>query len=117
MTAEDEEWQPRPKIAESDSQPFSYCLCWWFCPPGFLGEPIWPDKARDAVTGWLKANPRTLGTAVARQLKRIETFTDANEQAVYYVAYLLRDGYAIAPADDLVLGRIITSLLSRCPNS
>jgi len=72
------------------------------CPDSLLAEPAKLDKAQEAVTGWLKTDPRPFGTAIARQLKRVETFADADEQAVYYVAYLLPDGCVIVPADDSV---------------
>jgi len=73
-------------------------------------RPTTADEAEKVVTGWLKTNARPLGTALGRQIIKIETFIDDNDQPVYYVVYLQGprkagtqpNGFVIVSADDLV---------------
>ena len=67
-----------------------------------FGSPVGADQARDAVIGWLKADPAPLQTKMAQQVKRVETFNDAAGAPVYYVVYLDPDGFVIVAADDLI---------------
>ncbi len=46
-------------------------------------RPTTADEAEKVVTGWLKADARPLGTALGRQIIKIETFIDDNDQPVY----------------------------------
>ena len=64
-----------------------------------------PTTAYDAemvVTGWLKVNPKPLGSDLSRQIMRVETFVDDNGEAVYYVVNLRPSGFVVVSADDLV---------------
>ena len=54
------------------------------------------------MTGWLKANPRPLDTALAPEVITVETFTDDYDQPAYYIVYLQSSGFVIVSADDLV---------------
>lgn len=65
-------------------------------------RPTTADEAEKVVAGWLKTNARPLGTALGRQIIKIETFIDDNDQPVYYVVYLQPNGFVIVSADDLV---------------
>jgi hypothetical protein len=40
--------------------------------------------------------------ALGQQVVNVKTFSDANEQPIYYVVYLEPSGFVIVPADDLV---------------
>jgi len=64
-----------------------------------------PTTAYDAemvVTGWLKVNPKPLGSDLSRQIMRVETFADDNGEAIYYVVNLRPSGFVVVSADDLV---------------
>lgn len=65
-------------------------------------DPVGVDRATDAIAGWLRADPQPLGTAPARQIERVDTFTDGAGTPVYFVASLEPDGYVIIPAEDAV---------------
>jgi len=64
--------------------------------------PTTVTQAENVVRGWLKADVQPLGMALGWQITNIETFSDANEQPIYYVVYLEPTGFVIVPADDLV---------------
>jgi len=72
------------------------------CCSGLWARPTTSDEAQMVVTGWLKTNAQPLGTALGRQIIKIETFIDDNDQPVYYVVYLQPNGFVIVSADDLV---------------
>ncbi len=72
------------------------------CCGGLWARPTTTDEAEKVVAGWLKTNARPLGTALGRQIIKIETFIDDNDQPVYYVVYLQPNGFVIVSADDLV---------------
>jgi len=72
------------------------------CCSGLWARPTTADDAEKVVAGWLKTNARPLGTALGRQIIKIETFIDDNDQPVYYVVYLQPNGFVIVSADDLV---------------
>jgi hypothetical protein len=72
-----------------------------------LSSSLWalPTTAYDAemvVTGWLKVNPKPLGSELGRQVMGVETFTDDHGRPIYYVVYLQPSGFVIVSADDLV---------------
>ena len=66
------------------------------------GDPMNADRAREAVVGWLRTDPSPLQTTMGQQVKRVETFNDAEGAPLYYVVYLDPDGFVIVAADDLV---------------
>ena len=71
------------------------CSCLWAL----------PTTAYDAemvVTGWLKANPKPLGSDISRQIMSVETFTDDHGKPAYHVINLQPSGFVIVSADDLV---------------
>jgi len=72
------------------------------CCSGLWARPTTADEAEKVVAGWLKTNARPLGTALGRQIIKIETFIDDNDQPVYYVVYLQPNGFVIVSGDDLV---------------
>jgi parallel beta-helix repeat protein len=52
--------------------------------------------------GWLKADPKPLGTTLGQQISKVETFTNDDGEPVYYIVYLQPSGFVIVSADDLV---------------
>jgi len=72
------------------------------CCSGLWARPTTADEAEKVVAGWLKTNARPLGMALGRQIIKIETFINDNDQPVYYVVYLQPNGFVIVSADDLV---------------
>jgi hypothetical protein len=70
--------------------------------PEASGAPMNAEQARDAVNGWLKTDRFPLQTILGQQIKRVETFNDAQGSPLYYVAWLDPDGFVIVAADDLV---------------
>jgi hypothetical protein len=71
------------------------CSCLW-------ARPTTADEAEKVVTGWLKADPKPLGTSLGRQVRKVETFTNNSGEAIYYIVYLQPTGFVIVSADDLV---------------
>jgi len=71
-------------------------------PTGLFGGPMNAEQARNAVLGWLKADPFPLRTMMGQQIKEAVTFSDTNGVALYYVVYLEPSGFAIVAADDLI---------------
>ena len=59
-------------------------------------------QAENVVRGWLKTDVQPLGVYLGQHVTNIDTFSDANEQPIYYVVYLQPSGFVIVPADDLV---------------
>ena len=72
------------------------------CPAGLFAGPVDAEQAQNVVKGWLKTNYQPLGASLGRQIERVETFTNDDAEAVYYVVYLQPGGYVIVPADDAV---------------
>ena len=64
--------------------------------------PTTADRAQKVVRGWLRANPRPLGTPLGQRITEVDIFLDANENALYYVVYLHPSGFIVVPADDLL---------------
>ena len=58
------------------------------------------EHAKKLTQAWVAANPRPMNSRLGNQIDRIETFTDANSQPIYYVIYLRPSGFVIVPADD-----------------
>ena len=72
-----------------------------------LCSSLWalPTTAYDAemvVKGWLKADPKPLGSDLGRRIVSVETITDDLGKPVYYVVSLQPSGFVIVSADDLV---------------
>jgi hypothetical protein len=64
-----------------------------------------PTTSYDAemvVKGWLKVYPHPLESSIGRQIMSVETFTDEQDEPIYYVVYLQPSGFVIVSADDLV---------------
>ena len=69
---------------------------------GGRGAPTTAAQAKDAVIGWLKTDRSPLQTSLGQQVKRAETFSDAAGTPLYYVVYLVPEGFVIVSADDHV---------------
>jgi hypothetical protein len=76
-------------------------LSLWWCPTT-SAAPINADNAHKAVGKWITDNPRPMRSGLGGQVDITETFSDANNQPVYYVVYLRPTGFVIVPADDEV---------------
>ncbi len=64
--------------------------------------PTSQEQARQLVKGWLNVEPQPLNAELGQQVLRVETYSDSQGRAVYYVVYLEPSGFVIVPADDLV---------------
>jgi hypothetical protein len=71
------------------------CNCLW-------AVPTTAEEADKIVTGWLKADPKPLGTSLGWQVKKVDIFTDDSGNPIYYIVYLHPTGFVIVSADDLV---------------
>ncbi|UCC97318.1 MAG: C10 family peptidase [Phycisphaerales bacterium] len=69
---------------------------------GAWARPTTPHEAQMAVTGWLKADPQPLGTAVGRRVLEVRTFAGDDGRPAYHIVYLQPSGFVIVSADDLV---------------
>jgi len=72
------------------------------CPASLWAKPVSVREAEKAVRGWLKADVQPLGAGLGQQIMSVETFSDDDGQASYYVVYLQPSGFVIVPGDDLV---------------
>ncbi len=72
------------------------------CCSSLWARPTTAYEAEMVVTGWLKADPRPLDTALAPEVMMVETFTDDYGEPAYYIVYLQSSGFVIVSADDLV---------------
>lgn len=72
------------------------------CVSQLSAKPTTDSDARKLVTGWLKAETQPLGMPLGQQIADIETFSDANDQPIYYVVYLKPSGFVIVSAEDQV---------------
>jgi len=72
------------------------------CCGNLCAEPTTAYQAEKVVTGWLRADPQPLETALGQQVERVETFTNDSGMPIYYIVYLQPSGFVIVPADDLV---------------
>ena len=59
-------------------------------------------QAGKAVRGWLEVSAKPLGTALGKQIARVDTFADDAGEPAYYIVYLEPSGFVVVPADDLV---------------
>jgi hypothetical protein len=64
--------------------------------------PTTAHQAQKLVRGWLKAVAHPLGTPLGQQIKKVETYTDAGGQPIYYIVDLQQNGFVIVPADDQI---------------
>lgn len=64
--------------------------------------PVGPEQARKAAEGWLKLDGKPLAAALGGNVARVESFADAQGQAIYYAVHLDPSGFLIVPADDEV---------------
>jgi hypothetical protein len=55
-----------------------------------------------AVTSWLRIDKHTLGSALGREVKSIETFTNDDDEPLYHIVYLEPRGFVIVSGDDSV---------------
>ncbi|MHC4575530.1 MAG: C10 family peptidase, partial [Planctomycetota bacterium] len=88
------------KLTGSVTLSFLALLLFW--PAELWAKPVTGGQAQKAVRGWLKVSPKPLGTALGKQIARVDTFTNDEGEPVYYVVYLDPSGFVIVPADDLV---------------
>jgi hypothetical protein len=65
-------------------------------------KPTTPHQAKNVVLNWLGKDAVPMGTPLGRQIKAVQTFTDAAGNPAYYVVYLNPAGLVFLPADDLV---------------
>jgi len=65
-------------------------------------RPTTDEDANKIVKGWLKADPKPLGTSLGRRVKNIDTFTGDDGNPIYYIVYLHTTGFVVVSADDLV---------------
>lgn len=65
-------------------------------------KPTTPRDARLAVTGWLAMDPRPLGAALGKQVRKVRTFRDDFGDPLYHIVYLVPRGFVIVAGDDLV---------------
>ena len=64
--------------------------------------PTSPQRARLAVRLWLRNDPRPLGAALSRRVRRVRTFRDEKGSPLYHVVELRPSGFVIVAGDDLV---------------
>ncbi|MHC4630251.1 MAG: C10 family peptidase [Planctomycetota bacterium] len=80
------------------------------CCSSLWARPTTAYEAEMVVTGWLKADPQPLDTALAPEVMMVETFTDDYGQPAYFIVYLQEpafagtepSGFVIVSANDLV---------------
>lgn len=77
-------------------------ICSLFAPPSLWARPTTVQEVKDLVVGWLKADPKPLGTSLGQQVKQIETFTNQSDEPIYHIVYLEPVGLVIVSADDRV---------------
>jgi hypothetical protein len=69
---------------------------------GSWAAPVGPNQARKAAEGWLKLDGKPLAAALGGKVARVDSFADAQGQAIYYAIHLDPSGFLIVPADDQV---------------
>ncbi len=72
------------------------------CSDNIQARPTTQHEAEKVVKGWLKSSARPLDTDLGRHVGTIETYTDDDGNAVYYIVYLQPNGFVIVSADDLI---------------
>ncbi len=65
-----------------------------------LARPVSAARARRAAQGWLRLGAHPLNANIGSTINRVETFTDEQDQAAYYIVYLDPTGFLVVPADD-----------------
>lgn len=96
-----------PRVRSAHLKPFTLIILAFlglllFCPVRLSAKPVSAGQAKKVARAWLKIVPKPLGTALGRQLTKVDTFTDDTGEPIYYVLYLRPSGFVIVPADDLV---------------
>jgi len=64
--------------------------------------PSTAEQAARVVSGWLRLNAAPLNQAISRQIKEVQSFSDAAGEVMYHVVFLYPKGLVILPADSLV---------------
>ncbi len=67
-----------------------------------IGGATTADQAAQVIRGWLQRDPAPLQTSLGATVDKVETFSDAQGQPLYYVVHLLPGGLAIVSPDDQV---------------
>jgi len=80
----------------------SFFVLLFLYPKAVQAKPTSKEQAQKAVRGWLRSNAKPLGISMRRVIKEIQTYTDADGEAMYYIVYLQPEGYVVVPADDQV---------------
>jgi len=65
-------------------------------------RPIVALEAEMAVTSWLRVDSSPLGSVLGREVKSVETFTNDDDESLYYIVYLEPRGFVIVSGDDSV---------------
>jgi len=65
-------------------------------------RPTTAYEAEMVVSGWLKADPLPLGTALGRRVLDVETYAAEDDRPAYYIVYLQPSGFVIVSANNLV---------------
>ena len=71
-------------------------------PAAARAEAVEPARAEAAVDGWLKTGTEPLGASLGYEIDRIDTVSNDQGQAVYYVVHLAPNGFVIVSVDDAV---------------
>ena len=59
-----------------------------FCCSSVLARPMKAHQAKKTVAGWMKANPKPLGTDLREKVRNVETFANDDGEPIYYIVYL-----------------------------
>ncbi|MHC4395799.1 MAG: C10 family peptidase [Planctomycetota bacterium] len=70
--------------------------------PDLWAKPMDAGEAKKAVKGWLKFETNPLGTLLGQQVRKVDTFSDANGEPIYHIVYLQPAGFVIVPAENLI---------------
>ncbi len=90
-------WRRNSAIAK-----FTFLALLFLSSVDLLAKPVSNRQAERVVKGWLKAEVRPLGARLGQEVIRVETFSDAEDEAIYYVVYLRPSGFVIVSADNRV---------------
>ncbi len=72
------------------------------CCSSLWARPTTAQEAEELIAGWLKADPKPLGTSLGQQVRKVDTFTNQSDEPIYYIVYLRPSGFVIVSADDLI---------------
>jgi hypothetical protein len=67
-----------------------------------MAKPADTTEAKKAVKGWLKSDPRPFKTLTGLHAGKVDIYTDAGNEPIYYIVNLQPSGFVIVPADDEV---------------